>query len=187
MHDPAPVLILGAAGFLGREIARLSVALTHPTIGIDLAPPPNDEPWTQGVDWHQLDVLDSPAWLHLITPKTRVIAALGEQLPRLTPELLRSTQRAGAPRLVLASAHLPILPLDADLDACSLALPPLWGEGAPWPGAQLEEPETWPDPSVALRQELAAMAALRVALEPNRYGILRAEEIALLGDAMMLQ
>jgi hypothetical protein len=168
MHDPAPVLILGAAGFLGREIARLSVALTHPTIGIDLAPAPCDEPWTQGVDWRVADVLDPDSWSHLITPKTRVIAALGEQLPRLTPELLRITARAGAPRLVLASAHLPILPLDADLDACSLALPPLWGE-------------------VALRQELAAMAALRVALEPNRYGILRADEIALLGDAMMLQ
>ena len=71
--------------------------------------------------------------------------------------------------------------------AGALLLPALWNEDLPWPGADPSDPATWPAPRIALRQELAAMAALRVALEPQHHGTLTADEIAHLGDAMMLQ
>lgn len=187
MHDLAPIIILGACGFLGREIARLSVALTHPTLGVDLLPALSHEPWTHGVQWHQADALVLDAWSHLITPQTRIIAALGAHTYLLTPKLTHGLNRHGHLRLVLASDTLPALPLLVDVDACALLLPPLWNEDHPWPGAEPSDPATWPAPHTALRQELAAMAALRVALEPQHHGTLTADEIAHLGDAMMLQ
>jgi hypothetical protein len=189
-HDLPPVLILGASGFLGREIARLCVALTHPTLGVDLAPPPKGEPWVQGVQWHTADALDLSAWSQLLTPDTRIIAALGPHTAQLTPvHLLKicQAQRARA-RVVLASAHLPhTLPALVDADCCALQLPALWGEPDGWPGADLDDPQTWPTHTVAMRRELAAMAALRAALEPQHHGRLNPDQIAYLGDAMMLQ
>lgn len=189
-HDLPPVLVLGASGFLGREIARLSVALTHPTLGVDLAPPPTDEPWTHGVQWLTADALNLSAWSHLLTPDTRIIAALGAHTALLTPmRLLKISQAQRAlARVILASAHLPDhLPALVDADCCALQLPALWGEPDGWPGADPDDPQTWPSHTVAMRRELAAMAALRAALEPHHHGRLTPDQIAYLGDAMMLQ
>lgn len=227
------LVVDGALGLLGAEVARLGVAAAQDVHGLDAAVQQStvsheiysEEPWIQGVRWRAADpaslssdssqstllarahalVLaevdrEPEAWLAhleqtltvltdpgarrpLISPLAVVIACDPAQLALGRPLLERLFQDASSmPWLRLVVACVPFAlhsPGYRELDV-ALAL-------VPASVASPERDQQAPLAQEPMRVELAAMALLRLAMEDERVGFFDIEQIAHIGDAMMLQ
>ena len=206
---PDRLLITGAAGLIGGEVARLGLARGCDVMGVDLTGAPDlDEPWVQGIDWVRADLADGDRWRDRARGCQALVHAVSPLRPDHARQLLEIARQAHIPRLVLLSTsdELPGLPpghttqaREAEQAACGAGdAPPtcvILRTGLVW-GPRRSIPEacarllsaTSPPPAIAPeRVERVGMAALRAALEPEHHGVLEPDQIAHLGDAMMIQ
>ena len=199
------LLILGGSGFLGAEVARLAVALGHDVTSISPgAAPPTEDPWTHGVRWVRGRAQEPRAWSEELDGAHALIVCT--DLACLTEELWTLAENAGIRRGVLISPgrHAPLFDAQAratgrsveqTLQRTSLAtvvLRPDLVFGPERPVSALSAAlarlgNEQPHEFRPLRREIVAMATLRAALEDERAGVLEVDDIAHLGDAMMIQ
>ena len=165
------IVVLGASGTIGREIARLAVAYGCEVIGMTRAgSAPTDEPWTAGVEWIACDARDPTLNSQIAnarvvidaTPTDVVGAARSLEVDRVV-ELGCAAARI-TDRIPAHVIHLLIPRLDP----------------------RAERGEKLPDSS-GIATAHAAMAALRVAIEDDHAGTIEPGRVAELGDAMFLQ
>jgi nucleoside-diphosphate-sugar epimerase len=80
--DRYKVCVLGGSGFLGAEICRLIVAMGHRATSVSRSGRPAvDQPWVEGVEWVQAEILDETGapsqWSHHLEGCEAVIHAVG--------------------------------------------------------------------------------------------------------------
>lgn len=100
------VCVLGAKGWVGAEVCRLTVAMGHRVVGVAPGGRPDlDEPWVEGVEWVAADATDVDAWLdHLADCEALVHCAdiLGDK--RDNPQQILPSSGASIDRAI-AAAH----------------------------------------------------------------------------------
>ena len=195
--DSRRILVLGAEGPVGLEIARIGRSLGHritcvAAAGRQAAP---EEPWVEGVDWLQAGPDQHTRWSGAVERADAVIWNWPQEPP--TDDLAGEGSKS-APRLVVlnsaaaggwGAAHTP--GAFGEIGAVVLSSPPLYGadpvdaERAPVVGmhaSELEEADG-PEPQPF---EVLAIAALRGAIESEHRGELTAAEVTRLGRAMYI-
>ncbi len=204
---PRRLIIAGAHSALGQEICRLAVALGHDVAGIAAsAMPPSDEPWTHGVRWLCDGAPSQGARRDALSHADALILAIpmSEHHEALTQHLLLEAHDAYTARVVYLSLDVQApwpsswLEQAASLEATLResaevvvlrAGPALSADDeAPLEAAQVLGDAAHDSSHTPTLMPQLAMAALRAALEPHHAGkTLSPEEVAYLGDALMLQ
>ena len=205
MAEREKLVILGASGFIGAEVARLAVALGHDVTSVSPSgAAPGDEPWTQGVRWIRGRAEDPAPW-HQELPQAHALVVCTDPA-HCTDALWQQARDAGVKRVVLLSPgqHAPLIEATAHqssrqaeealqasgLDAAILRLDLVYGPSRPisaFSAALASLAHEQPHEFRPLRRERVAMAALRAALAEERRGVLEVDEVAHIGDAMMIQ
>lgn len=166
MNQSTRIIVLGAQTALGAEVARLAVAVSYEVV-TTAAEPPVDEPWTHGVDWRGggLEELGG----------ADAIIAIGSTLD---PDVVSDyAERASIPRVVfIDEGDLASVSAESSDELQVVLLRP----GVISSEVQLSEHGGLPVSQVA-------MAALRCSVEEDRRGVYGPEEVAHIGDAMMIQ
>ncbi len=169
-HD-IRLIVVGASGRIGREVARLGVGYGALVYGVCRdGRAPNDEPWTQGVTWLARDVTVGGALDELdVCP---IVVAAPIDVPRQLVERFD--------RVVIVEREGVALSASALADGVIVASPgPI--DDTPWDSAiELSAAH-------GVRVETVAMALLRAALDESLPHRLGPDEIAHFGDAVMLQ
>lgn len=177
MNEPIPttpvqLIVVGASGTIGAEVARLGVAYGADVYGITLdGVPPNTDPWTHGVTWIAGDG-HHPSTYAKLPPAPVIIVA-----PVTPPDTLCAQAR----RIVWlkpVSLDLKVEPLENIVQAFVAEI-----DISPLSDAWVEVE----DDSPAIRVETVAMALLRAALQDDVDPVLDQQQLAFLGDAVMLQ
>ena len=167
------LVVIGAAGPIGRAVARLGIAYGADVIGIDRAGPPGTgEPWEVGVHWETTDGSRGGEWL---AEATAVVVAAPIDLPSLLDAL-----QPAAPTRVVVVAEPSAQFAAATTDRLVLATPH-------------EVVDTPLDPEVptadarSIHVERLGMALLRAALDDDIPATLDHDALCELGDAMFWQ
>lgn len=166
------LIVIGASGSVGSEVARLGVAYGADVFGITLdGEPPTDDPWTHGVTWIAADAAHAATFADLppaptvvaapVTPAESVLTD-GRRVVWLNPVTL-DEHTTSAPNVVQAFA--------TEIDSTPVEQ---------WMQQADEDAST-------IRVETVAMALLRAALQDDVATILDQQQLAFLGDAVMLQ
>lgn len=206
------IIIFGACGFIGQEVARLCVAIGHEPVSIDLlGRPQTREPWTQGVRWIKADAQHPSSWSDELKDAHSVVICLPHQSSTHTQTIQIITTQANqhpAAKLVYLSL-CPHPQLDQDRqDHAREAEQIISASPLSWvnlrPGLAYDDNPLTEELAAAhvfgkklsammlqqahpMRVELIAMATLRAALEPSLKGLMTWELVAHYGDAMMIQ
>lgn len=167
---PTTLIVYNTDHLVGAETARLAVAASIDVIGIGESAL-DDERWTRGVVWRpkSLDSLE----------KADAIVVVGR--PDNLALLLQAIQSSDIPRIVFVELGTTASTTGRDETSIDATLVP--GPIA----SERFDPETLPATDGTLAIETVAMAALRCAVEDDRQGRFTPEEVAHIGDAMMLQ
>lgn len=200
--------VLGANGYLGAEISRLGVALGAIIQGVARRGKAQwDEPWTHGVQWAQQSVHHAAPLDPLMQRSDAVVFAITRDDAHLDAldAALRAARHQGVEKFVYLS-HDPADPWPASTQAITReAEARVTAHSMPW--VILRAGLAWDDTQRTLseaaqqhgveatkidamhptRMELIAMAALRAAMQPQTTGLLSPQEVAHMGDAMMIQ
>lgn len=165
------VVVVGASGTIGREVARLAVAYGADVIGICRdGQAPTDEPWVQGVRWLARDASAEQGWRDV--PAGRLVVAAPVDVP--------FSVRARFERVVLVRAPGAAL---ADADPTTIVAMPGEVDARPlednFAAEHLDES--------MIRVETLGMALLRAALDEPIAPVLDHTELTRLGDAVMFQ
>lgn len=161
------LIVIGASGAIGREVARLGVAFGAEVVGVTLdGLPPNNDPWIHGVTWLSADAT-LPGVLDDLRTAPIVVAApidLPDGIParfeRVVFVARGETSVQATSRVTVATpGEVDDTPIDAEVGVQDLS---------------------------KLRVETVGMALLRAALDdlPKELG---PDEIAHYGDSVMLQ
>lgn len=166
----ARITVVGASGTIGAEVARLAVAYGAEVVGVTRGGRPAvDEPWVHGVTWLAGDFRDD-ATIEQLGGGALVVAA---QVP------LPATATERFDRVVVLRG-----PADAGVATAGVVVArPRRIDATPLDG---------PDALAGLdddtiRVETLAMALLRAGLDEGIAAVLEHEDLAYLGDAVMLQ
>lgn len=206
------LVIFGACGFIGQEVARLSVAIGHDPVSIDLiGRPQTREPWTQGVRWIKADAQHPPSWRDELQDAHSIIICLPHQHTthtKLIQIITAEAHKHPSAKLVYLSLcpHPQLDPARQDharqAEQIISASPLDWATLRPGIAyddnpltAELAAAHTFGkklsplmlQQAHPMRVELIAMATLRAALEPSLKGLMTWELVAHYGDAMMIQ
>ena len=72
------ICVLGGSGFIGQEVCRLAVAMGHRVVSVSTRGRPDvDEPWVEGVEWIEADVLASNDWAEHLDGCEAVVHCVG--------------------------------------------------------------------------------------------------------------
>lgn len=172
----------------GAELSRLAIALGHEVTGIvpsgEVPGAYVGEPWTQGVTWRCVEALQE-----VIEQCDRLVICATSGLVE-TP-LFQSVFTTHAHDVVVIASHedasrvrRDALVTGGERPARRVWMTPssnIWMPGYEGLSSHTE------DEKPAQRVERVAMAGLRAILEDERHGVIEADEIDHLGDAMMIQ
>lgn len=206
--DDFELTVLGANGYIGAEISRLGMALGLNVQGVARRGKALlDEPWTHGVQWVQQNAQEIDPLRKLIENSDAVVFSITRDDTHLEAldAILDAASHQHIKKFVYIS-HDPIAPWSASMQAITqeaearvraCAMPwVILRAGLAWDDTQrpLEQAAQLyadnPDHIKAMhptRMELIAMAALRAAVQPQTTGMLSPQQVAHLGDAMMIQ
>lgn len=172
------IVILGGSGTIGSEVARLAVAYGSKVISYTRAGlAPTDEPWTRGVEWRACDVSVSDGWKESLSGATALVNSVSTRGGWV--DRIRSICSEGDTRLIEIGCASTTMDSVPDLAAGVHLRVPRFD-----PRAETGEV---PPSAAGVAVGHAAMAALRAALEEDHSGVMEAEEVAYLGDAMFIQ
>lgn len=164
------IIVYNTDHIVGEEIARLGVAAGLNLIGLaDSAC--DGEPWTRGVSWRSKEIENlEPAYALVVVGR-----------PGNFTRLCEHALDRGIKRVILVEVN----PLRAlrEVEGATVTLAPGPVASKRFEESDIELSET-PD---VLPIETLSMAALRCALEDERSGLYGPDEVAVIGDALMLQ
>lgn len=167
------LVVIGAAGPVGRAVVRLGIAYGADVVGVDRAGAPGTgEPWELGTHWEEADGSYGGRWLDGATAV--VVAAPID--PHILLEALRSQPTA---RVVLVGASFARAAISAG-DRLVVALPHQVVDGPLDPEVPTADART-------IHVERLGMALLRAALDDDIPAILDHDALCELGDAMFWQ
>lgn len=168
------LVVVGASGRVGREIARLGVAYGLDVIGVTRSgEAPNREPWTHGVTWTAGDAARTD-WATAAAGATAIVVSIPDDSDFGGAETIAANLDVQV--VVVGCASHSVATTTAR--SVHLLLPPF--------DDRAERGEVGPS-SEGIAVSHGAMAALRVALEGDHQGVVAPEEVAHLGDAMFFQ
>ena len=164
------LVVIGATGRIGSEVARLGVAYGIEVVGIARnVPPAVPEPWNRGVQWVGVDVTQPDA-LAEVDDASAIVCA-GGVLP--VDDLTRFR------RVIWLGPELPLIASAATNEWIVAAPEQVDASPIDW--------DRWEPHGSAIRVEALGMALLRAALEEVVQPRLDHDDLVFLGDAVMLQ
>ena len=206
--DRFTLTVLGADGYIGSEVSRLGVAIGCDVHGLTRgAEPEHVEPWMHGVQWSPPGSASPGQSYACFEGSDAVVCAITPDAAHLDAlkEALRAAHKHDVGKFVYLSLdpHAPWSPehtsIALEAQALTQAHPLPWAilrAGLAWDDERRPLklaashhgiPEARAHELAPVRMELVAMAALRAAMQPQTTGVLSPDEVAYLGDAMMIQ
>lgn len=205
--EKSVIMVERADGLLGAEICRLAVALAQDVCGVleqsGALSLYQDEPWIQGVEWVELERDGVMSCARIVDTLILCRQSLDDDifLKDIHSCIEQYTTMTNAKRIILICNHASVVchdkrqqqqllgstPIDILVQTPTIMYSPGYIELEAASRAYFERTGELCPPEHVMRVERVAMACLRLALEDDRHGFYSCEEIAVIGDAMMIQ